>query len=260
MISVSIGSHRFESGPTYHFNGSTFDELSAVVADPTRTLEYINALPEVEATPEEVQAVAASGIARLALHSPELDIVQRAGNTLVNVCDGGTVDRADFAERRSGKSVFRGQGLGNHILDSASVLATRRNRLEETAGIITGEAPTDEGYFVIALANGGLISAARTCLHLGEGSHAFGMVRYSRHKSDHKVPDMYPYPDLRESWLKRSAEGRQVVVLDEDYGTGETLKTATKFFAKLLETRVLGVAPVEVERRISFNPLVIKFD
>jgi hypoxanthine-guanine phosphoribosyltransferase len=258
MITASIGSHRFESGPTYHFNGSNFDELSRIVLDPAETAEYVNALPKVEATPEEVREVAASGIARLAVQGSDLEVLQRASNMLVSVCNGGTLDRSDFTDRWSGRDVFQESGLSNHILDSASVLATRKNKVEETAGIITEEAPTDEGYFVVALANGGLISAARTYLKLGEGNNSFGVVRYSRHKSSDEKPNMYPYPDSREDWLKREAEGRQVVVVDEDYGTGKTLKTATDYFANLLETKVLGIAPVEVERRITFNPLVIK--
>jgi len=258
MITASIGSHRFESGPTYHFNGSNFAELSEVVLDPTQTTEYVNTLPNVEATPAELREVAASGIVRLAVRGSDLELLERASSTLVGVCEGGTIDKADFTDRWSGKDVFRGSGLGNQILDSASVLATRKNKIAETADIINREAPTDVGYFVIALANGGLISAARTYLHLGEGRHRFGVVRYSRHKSSDDVPDMYPYPDSRKDWLKRAAEGRQVIVVDEDYGTGKTLKTATDYFAGLLETKVVGIAPVEVERRITFNPLVIK--
>lgn len=258
MISASIGSHRFESGPTYHFNGSKFDELSGIVLDPTETVCYVNALPKVEATPTELRDVAASGIARLAVQGPNLELLQRASCMLVSVCDGGTVDRADFTDISKGKDFFYGTRLTNQILDSASVLATRKNKVEETAAIIATETPTDEGYFIIALANGGLISAARTYLQLREGNNSFGVVRYSRHKSSDEKPNMYPYPDSRKEWLKREAKGRQVVVLDEDYGNGKTLKTATDFFANLLETKVLGIAPVEVERRITFNPLVIK--
>lgn len=262
MITVSRGSHRFESGPTYHFNGSNFGELSDIILDPTPTVDYVNALPDVNATPEEIRDVAASGIARLAVQGPEMSLLDRTGAMLVDVVGGGTIDRSQFANRHSGrwdkyKDVF-GRGLPNQILDSASVLATRRNEVEETARIIREAAPTDEGYFVIALASGGLISAARTYLHLGEGNHQFGMVQFSRHKSHHKEPQMTPYHHERKEWFKGRAEGRQVVVFDEDHSTGETLKVATRYFAGLLETKVLGIAPVEVERRIEFNPLVIK--
>ena len=258
MITASIGSHRFESGPTYHFNGSNFEELSGVVLDPSETLKYVNVLPGVEATAAEIREVAASGIARLAVHGSDFEVLQRAGNMLVDVCNGGTIDEAEFTDQWNGRDVFHGSGLTNHLMDSASVLATRKNTASETAGIITKEAPTDEGYFVIALANGGLISAARTYLQLTDGDHSFGMIRYSRRKSGDKTPNMYPYPELRKDWLKQSAEGRQIVVLDEDYATGETLKTATTYFATLLETSVVGIAPVEVEGRITFNPLVLK--
>lgn len=257
MITVSLGSHRFESGPTYHFNGSNFGELNDIVLDPTSTVDYVNVLPDVNATPDEIRDVAASGIARLAIPGPETSLLERAGNMLVDVVGGGAIDRSQFVRRYDGKYVLDSD-LTNQVLDSASVLATRKNEVEETARIIRETAPTDEGYFVIALANGGLISAARTYLHLGEGNHQFGMADFSRHKSRHNKPNMYPYPHERESWFKRRAEGRQVVVFDEDHSAGETLKTATKFFAGILNTKVMGIAPVEVERRIEYKPLVIK--
>ena len=262
MITVSLGSHRFESGPTYHFNDSNFEELSGIVLDPTATVDYVNALSNVNATPEEIRDVAASGIARLAIQGPEIKFLERTGSMFVDVVGGGTIDRGRFANHKSsrwdeGKDVF-GSKLANHILDSASVLATRKNEAEETARIIRETIPTDMGYFVIALANGGLISAARTYLHLGEGDHQFGMVSYSRNKSQHTRPNLMPYPSERESWLKNRAEGRQVVVFDEDYTTGETLKTATRYFAGLFDKKVMGIAPVELERRIEYKPLVIK--
>jgi hypoxanthine-guanine phosphoribosyltransferase len=262
MITVSRGSHRFESGPTYHFNGSNFGELSDIVLDPTSTVDYVNALPNVKATSEEIRDVAASGIARLAVQDPEMSLLERTGAMFVDVVGGGTIDQSKFADRYSGRwdkgrGVFRGS-LANQVLDSASVLATRKNEVEETAKIILETAPTDKGYFVIALANGGLISAARTYLHLGEGDHQFGMVEFSRHKSHQSKPNMYPYSTEREDWFKRQVKGRQVVVFDEDHSTGETLKVATKFFTGLLDTKVMGIAPVEVERRIEYKPLVIK--
>ncbi|HSX43965.1 MAG TPA: hypothetical protein VLE69_01535 [Candidatus Saccharimonadales bacterium] len=259
MISASIGSHRFETGPSYHFNGSNLEQLYDVIADPTATMEYVNTLPEAEATPAEIREVAASGIVRLAVKGSNMDLLQRSSNALVDVCAGGTIDSAGFMDRYS-RDVFKGEALNNHVLDSASVLATRKNKPAETAGIIEEKAPTDEGYFVIALANGGLISAANTYIHLSEGNHSFGAVRYSRHKKGEDKPNMHPYPDQRKAWLEREAEGRQVVVVDEDYGTGQTLRTATNYFANLLEKEVLGVAPVEVERRITYNPLVIQSD
>jgi|GEM_PF-5730382 len=263
MITASRGSHRFESGPTFHFNGSNFGELSDVVIDPTATVDYVNVLPSVNTTPDEMRQVAASGIARIAVAGPEIPLIERTATMLVDVVGGGTIDPSQYADRYSGrwdngKDVFHGRGLANQVLDSASVLATRKNKPEETAGIVLDTVPTDNGYFVIALANGGLISAARTFLHLGEGDHKFGMVKYSRHKSGDKEPSLYPYPDDRKRWLERMAKGRQVVVFDEDHSSGETLKTATNYFASLLGAKALGIAPVELERRITFNPLVIE--
>lgn len=263
MITASIGSHRFESGPSFHFNGSCVAELSDIIIDPTSTVEYVNALSGVNTTAEEMRVVAASGIARLGIENSKMSHLQTAGNTLVDVTGGGTIDKKQYVDSWSGRldnrhDIFHGYDLSNQVLDSASVLATRKNNVEETADIIKETAPTDSGYFVIAIAHGGLISAARTFNQLGEGDHRFGMIRYSRYKRRDSVPSLMPYSHEREAWFKRQAKGRQVVVVDEDYSSGETLKTATRYFAGLLETKVMGIAPVEVDRRIEYKPLVIK--
>jgi hypoxanthine-guanine phosphoribosyltransferase len=148
--------------------------------------------------------------------------------------------------------------LSNAMLDSASVLATRKNDAAETAGIIGAEVDVDEGVFIIGLANGGIISAARTFLQLGKGDHELSFVRYSRNKSQDKKPNMYPYPESRKDSLRRAAEGRHVVIYDEDHASGVTLSTAVDYFAGLFGRAVIGIAPVEVDRRITYKPFVIK--
>lgn len=137
-------------------------------------------------------------------------------------------------------------------------MAARKNNEEKTVELIRQAAPTDKGYFVIALANGGLISAARTFAHLGdEGDHKFGMVNFSMHKNNDREPNLYPYPDKRRRWLESMAADRRIVVFDEDHTSGATLTTATRYFANFFETQVVGIAPVELERRISYKPLVV---
>lgn len=262
MITVSLYSHRFESGPTYHYNASNTGQLVATMLDPEATTDYVNVLPGVEATSEEVQQVAAAGIVRLAVSGAEYKYVPEATKMLLDVCAGETdaIPRDIFKDPYSwddNRYTVSGS-LANAILDSASVLATRKNKPAETAGVLGAETHVDEGLFVIGLANGGIISAARTFLQLGEGDHALSFVRYSRHKSDDKEPNMYPYPDSRKDALKRAAEGRQVVVYDEDYSTGKTLSTAVDYFAGLFEKQVVGIAPVEVERRITYKPLIVR--
>ena len=148
--------------------------------------------------------------------------------------------------------------LGNAVMDSASVFATRRNKAAETAALVRAETGVDENVFVIGLASGGIISAARTFLELGEGDHGLAYVKYSRYKNKDKEPNLYPYPENKKDMFRDMAEGRQVVVYDEDYTSGKTLKTAVGYFANLLSTEVVGVAPVEVERRISYKPLIVK--
>lgn len=258
MITASLGSHRFESGPTYHFNGSNFGELINTIDDPDSTVNYVNTLKGVDATPQEIREVAASGVVSLAVGGSDFRLIELAGDLLVGVNSGEYTVADEFTRTPSGEDVFYGRGLANYIWDSASVLATRKNKVDEVAGLICEAAPTDEGYFIIGLANGGIISAARTFQGLGEGNHKLGFVRYSMHKAKQTEPHMYPYPEQRAGWLESLAEGRKVVVLDEDYATEKTLSTATRFFANLLDTEVLGVAPVRVDRHIEFNPLVIK--
>lgn len=262
MITTSLGSHRFESGPTYHYNASNAGQLVETMFNPEPTTEYVNMLPGVDANPEEIQQVAAAGIVRLAIEKPDYKFVIEARNVLLNVCRGeaDAIPRDIFKDPYSwsgDKYKLRGY-LPNAILDSASVLATRKNDADETADIIGKEIQLDEGVFVIGLAKGGIISAAHTFLRLGEGNNELSFVRYSRHKSQDKEPYMYPYPDSRKDSLRNAAEGRQVVVYDEDYSSGKTLKTAVDYFAELFDKQIVGVAPVEVERRITYKPLVIK--
>lgn len=82
MITASIGSHRFESGPTYQYNASSGPELNGIIIDPSSTVDYVNALPKVDATPQEIREVAAAGIVRLALEESEPELQERAGELL----------------------------------------------------------------------------------------------------------------------------------------------------------------------------------
>lgn len=262
MITASLGSHRFEAGPTYHYNASDVGQLVATMMLPESTTDYVNELSGVNATNEEVRQVAAAGIVRLAVAQAKYSLVYEATRVLLGVCGGevgtvaedllkGTYKGDDLRRKIDGK-------LSNALLDSASVLATRKNKPTETAAVIEEQIDVDGNLFVIGLANGGIISAAHTFLELEEGDHALSFVRYSRRKSGDEVPDMYPYPEERIEALKREALGRQVVVYDEDYCTEQTLRTAVGYFAELFEKPVVGIAPVEVERRITYNPLVVK--
>lgn len=261
MITASLGSHRFESGPTYHYNASNAGQLVETMLAPEATTDYVNTLSGVNATPEEIQQVAVAGLVRLAVGEPEYSLIPEASKVLLDVCRGeaDTIPADVFKDSHSWDDRYKLRGsLSNATLDSASVLATRKNNAAETAGLIGTEVRVDEGVFVIGLANGGIISTARTYLQLGEGNHELSFVRFSRHKSDDKEPNMYPYPDSRKDALRRAAEDRQVVVFDEDYATGKTLRTAVDYFAELFDKEVVGVAPVEVERRITYKPLVVK--
>lgn len=267
MITASLGSHRFEAGPTYHYNASNTPELIDTMFNPEATTDYVNALKDVKATPEEIQQVAAAGIVRMAIANAEYEYIPEATQMLLKVCSGNTnqVSPDIFKNPYSWSEQVYDRyklhsSLANATFDSASVFATRRNRAKETAQFIEEESGTDEGLFVIGLANGGIISAAHTFLQLGEGDHELSFVKYSRHKDGDEIPCMYPYPSERQDWLKRSAEDRQVVIYDEDYSSGRTLKTAVDFFGKLFGQSIIGIAPVEVERRITYKPLVIKAD
>jgi hypoxanthine-guanine phosphoribosyltransferase len=261
MISVSLASHRFESGPSYHYNASDAGQLVDTMFNPEPTTRYVNMLPGVNATDEEVQQVAAAGLVRLAVSEPEYKFVPEASRVLLDVCRGQTetISKDIFKDRHSWDDRYELRGdLSNAMLDSASVLATRKNDAAETAGIIGAEVDVDEGVFIIGLANGGIISAARTFLQLGKGDHELSFVRYSRNKSQDKKPNMYPYPESRKDSLRRAAEGRHVVIHDEDHASGVTLSTAVDYFAGLFGRAVIGIAPVEVDRRITYKPFVIK--
>jgi len=237
-------------------------QLVDIMFDPAQTTDYVNALPRVEATPEEIQQVATAGIVRLAVDQSDYRLIPEAGKVLLDVCRGevDTIPTDIFQDTYvwGGRKEYKIRGsLSNATLDSASVLAIRKNKPEETAGIIGEQVEMDEGVFVIGLANGGIISTAHTFLQLPDGDHALSFVRYSRNKYKDNKPKMHPYPDDRRRALRRTAEGRQVVIHDEDHASGETLRTAVDYFAELFDKEVVGIAPVEVSRRITYNPLVI---
>jgi hypoxanthine-guanine phosphoribosyltransferase len=267
MITVSLGSHRFESGPTYHYNASNAGQLVETMFSPDQTADCVNMLPGVDATIEEIQQVAAAGIVRLAVKGSEYEYVPEASKMLLDVCNGDIeqipkdifVDPYGWADNRNKRYKLRGS-LANTLLDSASVLATRRNNAAETAGIIETGIESDEGIFMIGLANGGIISAAHTFLQLSGENNNLSFVRYSRYKQNDKKPDLSPYQDTRKECLKRTAEGRQVVIYDEDHSSGTTLNTAVEYFANLFGKDVRGIAPVEVGRDITYKPLAIKFE
>ncbi len=135
MITASLGSQRFENGPTYHYNASTIGELVEALHEPEPTIDYVNKLKGVNATPEEIQQVAAAGIVRLAIGSPEFKYVSEATRVLLDVCKGEAdqVPADIFQDPRSWDDRYLLTGsLANAIFDSASVLATRKsiNHLE----------------------------------------------------------------------------------------------------------------------------------
>lgn len=265
MITASLGSHRFEAGPTFHYNSSNTGELIDTMFNPDATTNYVNVLKDVDATTDEIRQVAAAGIVRIAVAGAERKYIPEAKDMLLKVCSGDIdqvskdifTDPYKWFENAYDRYKLHSR-LGNATMDSASVLATRKNNAAETAGLIDTETNSNEGIFVIGLANGGILSAAHTFLELGGENNDLFFVKYSRYKHDDKEPDMYPYPDGRKSMLRRLAKDRQVVIYDEDYSSGKTIRTAVDYFAELFGKEVMGIAPVEVKGRITYKPLVVR--
>jgi hypoxanthine phosphoribosyltransferase len=261
MITASIGSHRFEDGPTYHYNGMSARELVKTIVSPEETTDYVNVLEGVNASTVEIQQIAAAGLVRLAIEGPDYELIPEATKVLIATCreetDDISTDTLKDPHSWDDRYLLRGS-LANASIDSASVLANRRNDTEETARKIESKLDSDEGIFVIGLANGGIISAARTFIELGGNDNQLSFVRFSRYKNKDMQPNMYPYPKARVEWLRSLAEDRRVVIFDEDYTTRATLHEAVSYFAELFEKDVVGIAPVEVGRQITYDPIDVR--
>lgn len=253
MISANIDTYRFFDGPGFHYNGTSVPELAEIIGNPEEQTAYLNQIKGVDTNIDEVRQVAAAGILRAHISRGDVGLINDSLGLLLSIVNPDPEDYPLINEE------FTRLPLPvTGMLDSASVIATRLNRPADTIDALAGEIEVTEPTLVIGIAQGGVISAAKTFLELGNKNSVFRAVKFSRLKMKDEEPDFYPYPAPKIAELVDLAEGRQVVVHDEDRATGETLDVATKYFADMFEQPVVGISPVIHGRRIEFNPQIVR--
>lgn len=253
MISANIDRYRFVEGPGFHYNGTSVPELTEIIDSPEEQTVYLNQIKGVETNIDEVRQVAAAGVLRAYLGQHSVDKINDALELLLATVhpQTGIFPRINGEDARYPSTV-------TGMLDSASVIATRLNRPPDTVAALSDEIDVTEPTLIIGIAQGGVISAAKTFLELGGRESEFRAVKFSRLKMKDSEPNFYPYPDSKKEELVSLAEGRQVVIHDEDANTGKTLDVVTRYFANMFGKPVIGIVPVHHERRIEFDPLIVK--
>ncbi len=140
-------------------------------------------------------------------------------------------DSGDFSRslRKSGLYV----NSVSQILDNPTRNATHPYKSRNTLKLIQDDIGSHPVLF-LALAHGGVAAGMDVFLRYGQKDSLFYPIRYSRTKHH----DPFPRVNAKEiSLLKRLAEGKEIVVFDEDQTTGITLTTAVDYFNRLFENQ-----------------------
>jgi hypothetical protein len=118
----------------------------------------------------------------------------------------------------------------NQDSDYMTTMALEAERSERTAEILARE--SSEDVLFIALGHGGIAAGMDAYLKFCELSGSRGSRFYVARFSRHKLGD--PEPKLSETeieYLRTIAEGRRIVIFDEDICSGETRKKAINYFS-----------------------------
>lgn len=203
---------------------------------------------------------AAAGLVRSLLDTdfsersyPEhIDAIDWASDLLLGVC--ANQDISSYPEPSA--YVRKIPPLVNATLDSTSCVATRTNNPDKSAEVIKSKLSGNGGLLIIGLGHGGTISAAKTTTAMqGEGA-IFYPVRYSMTKHHDRKPHIDPEHEL--DYLRTLAGGRAVVVHDEDYGGGTTIRKAVKHLSRTLDTdAVMGYVPCTAHHSGRFEPTIV---
>lgn len=211
----------------------------------------------------ESRSYAAAGIMRAVLnvgqesrHEEYIDAVNWASELLLSI-------RADTPVHSESLPAFvRELPPVEGKFDSVSTTATKANRPDVMAKLLTRVIGKDSPIFVIGVGHGGVIAAADTCIALGNQAKGFYPVRFSRHKMQDRDPVVsYAGENVH---LLDQIEGTSVVVIDDDrsYVThASTIWAATTtfaiYFGDLVGSPVFGVTPVTGRHPNSFHPEII---
>lgn len=109
--------------------------------------------------------------------------------------------------------------------------ATHPSKSQRTAQQLASQTQSNDVLF-IALAHGGVAAGMDVYLRYCDGSGSKDSAFYVARLSTQKLKDIQPRLSAREiDYLRKLAEGRQVVVFDEDRVSGTTLSVAHAYFS-----------------------------
>ena len=119
----------------------------------------------------------------------------------------------------------------NQPSDGLTWEATEPARSQKTAQQLASQIQSND-VMVVALAHGGVAAGMDYFLRYCDISKSQDSAFYVARLSTQKLKDKQPRLTLREiEYLKKLAQGRQVVVFDEDKASGTTLKIAHAYFS-----------------------------
>lgn len=134
----------------------------------------------------------------------------------------------------TGHSLLLEKPVKSCIADGISWRASDPKRSAKTAQKLF-ENYSGRPLLFIVLGNGGIMAGMdvylRYCALADDNASSYYVVRFSRHKEHDKVPKVIP-SEIK--YLKERAKTSEVVIFDEDCGSGITLQEAQAFFSKKL--------------------------
>ncbi|MBS3119791.1 hypothetical protein J4475_03130 [Candidatus Woesearchaeota archaeon] len=133
--------------------------------------------------------------------------------------------------------------------DEAKWLSAQPVLLQQTLEELMG-AVDSRDILLIALGHGGVVPGldlfSRWHTFAGSDNSAFYTVRFSRHVSGDKNPQLMPYDAKK---LRQLSCGRSVVLFDEDTSPGGTIERARRVFSKHIFPGIKIVEAVNADYR-----------
>lgn len=249
MISIEHGEYRFFSGDNVEYRNS----------DPNYLFEQA-----ATATSADMRRYAAAGIVRGLMNvRPEeragqdyFDAINWGVRVILDVLRDSPVDEPSEATQ----SVLDDLAPVNGVLDTTSIKATetalRADNSLLTRTAIERRSPPDRPKLFVALGHGGIVSSLATYSQFPEGSLVYP-VRFSRHKAHDATPAV---SDDEMQLLQDFANGRDLIVHDEDRNFGETMDNAVKYFMKEISPTVYGVTPTHGRHPSAYSPQIFWYD
>ena len=238
---------------------SPFDALIASNPEFSQSLRYSGTLDDVlsdvaaVSSPQPTSPIDTSDTSKLALQppriiravidykiqhpdSPEIEVLLREA---IDVALGVYSDQDTSHEAVDGiRELVESMGHEplltmplNQPSDGVTWDATHPSRSQRTAQELKSQIHSKDVLF-IALAHGGVAAGMDVYLRYCDASGSQDSAFYVARLSMHKLRDEQPRLTSREiDYLRELAQGRQVVVFDEDSATGITLEIAHAYFS-----------------------------